>query len=70
MRIECTVTFLDGRERYECGDIFTVDDTRGVYFTQNKWAKEVGAAAPEMAATVPVNLSIHSAVIGTGDSNG
>ena len=26
MRIECLTTFLDGRERFEKGDIFTVSD--------------------------------------------
>jgi len=26
MRIECTTTFLHGRERFEKGDIFTVPD--------------------------------------------
>jgi hypothetical protein len=70
MRIECTTTFLDGRERYERGDIFTVDDTKGAYFTQNKWAKEVGAADTQAAVPGTANLDIHNAVIGLGDSNG
>lgn len=49
MRIECTTTFLDARERFEKGDTFTISDERGAYFVSNGWAKEVGA--PDLAVT-------------------
>jgi hypothetical protein len=64
MRIECTTAFLDGRERFEAGDIFTVDDTRGAYFVQNKWAKEVGAADPLPSTAGETDLVIQNATMG------
>lgn len=71
MRIHCLTTFLDGRERYEKDDIFTVDDTKGAYFVQNKWAKEVGTQTPAAQDQPTVTeLAIDNAVMGMGDSNG
>lgn len=60
MRIECTTTFLHGRERFEKGDIFTVPDERGAYFVSYGWAKEVGA--PDLAVTSadPTTLDVQS----------
>ncbi len=58
MRIECLTTFLDGRERFEAGDIFTIDDAHGAYFIGNKWAKEVGAPDPEPNPAEPVTLDV------------
>jgi len=58
MRIECTTTFLDGRERFEKGDVFTIPDADAARFLKHGWAKEVGA--PESAATPsdPVTLDV------------
>jgi hypothetical protein len=58
MRIECLTTFLDGRERFEAGDIFTIDDAHGAYFVKNGWAKEAGAPDPAPAADDPVTLDV------------
>jgi hypothetical protein len=58
MRIECTTTFLDGRERFEKGDIFTVPDADAAYFIGNKWAKEVGAPDPEPNPAEPATLDV------------
>ena len=58
MRIECTTTFLHGRERFEKGDIFTVDDDTAAYFIKSGWAKEVGAPDPEPNPAEPVTLDV------------
>jgi hypothetical protein len=69
MRIECKTTFLDGTDRFEAGDIRTVDDARGHRFLAHGWAAEVGQnAAPQ--ASGPVTLDIHNSASGLGDSNG
>ena len=69
MRIECKTTFLDGAERFEAGDIRTVDDGRGQRFLAHGWASEIGQpAAPQ--GTDPVSLDINNAHVGVGDSNG
>ena len=59
MRIECTTTFLHGRERFEKGDIFTVPDAQAAYFIKNGWAKEVGALDPREVPAEPVTLDVH-----------
>ena len=59
MRIECTTTFLHGRERFERGDIFTVPDADAAYFIKNGWAKEVGALDPREVPAEPVTLDVH-----------
>ena len=58
MRIECTTTFLDGRERFEKGDIFTVDDDTAAYFIKSGWAKEVGAPDAQAAPIDPTTLDV------------
>jgi hypothetical protein len=69
MRIECKTPFLDGVDRFEAGDIRTVDDARGHRFLAHGWAAEVGKpAAP--ASTEPLTLDIHKAANGTKDNNG
>lgn len=59
MRIECTTTFLHGRERFEKGDIFTVPDADAAYFIGNKWAKEVGAHDQGPTIAEPATLDVH-----------
>lgn len=54
MRIECTTTFLHGRERFEKGDIFTVPDADAAYFIGNKDDdEELEPAVIEAVAVVP-----------------
>lgn len=60
MRIECTTIFLDGRERFEKGDIFTVPDADAARFIKNGWAKEVGAPDPVVTPADPVTLDVQS----------
>lgn len=68
MRIECKTTFLDGAERFEVGDIRTVDDARGHRFLALGWAAEAGKpAAPQ--PTGQVSLDINNAVMGQGARN-
>lgn len=69
MRIECKATFLDGADRFEAGDIRTVDDARAQRFLAHGWASEVGQpAAPQ--STEPVNLDIENARMGHGAKHG
>lgn len=64
MRIECTTTFLHGRERFEAGDIFTIGDEAAAYFIKSGWAKQVGAEQPASAHQGPVDLQINSGAHG------
>lgn len=63
MRIECLTTFLHGRERFEKGDIFTVDDVKGAHFVRHGWAKKVGdetpAALPDQVADLEIQNVTH-----------
>ncbi len=69
MKIICTTTFLDGPERFESGDVRTVDDARGAYFAANGWASPVGAE-PIEPASGDVTLAVQSAVHIQGVSHG
>lgn len=69
MKIECKTTFLDGRDRFEAGDVRTVDDSKAAYFINNGWAAKVGEEGA-VPASGPVTLAVDNAVMGTGDSNG
>lgn len=40
MKIEALETFLDGRNRFEKGDVRTVPDKDGAYFCEMGWAKD------------------------------
>jgi len=41
MKIEVLEFFLDGKDRYEEGDIRTVSQEDGEYFCSNGWAEDV-----------------------------
>lgn len=69
MRIQCLTTFLDGRDRYEKDDIFTIADTDGARFVANGWAKKVGGEATAAPVDGTVSLDVQNAVMGVGDSN-
>jgi len=60
MRIECLMPFKEGRESFEKGDIFVVDDAKAAYFIKNGWAKEVDGPAPELAPADPVTLDVQN----------
>lgn len=49
MKVTCTCTFLDGRDRFEAGDVRQVDDERGARFVAAGWATAEGADAASMA---------------------
>lgn len=69
MKIECKTTFLHGRDRYEAGDIRTVDDELGRYFIKNGWATAPGEAAlPQLSGEV--TLDVQNGRIGVGDNHG
>ncbi len=40
MKIEILETFLDGKDRYEKGEVRGVTDENGRYFCGNGWAKD------------------------------
>lgn len=71
MKIECLTTFLDGKDRYESGDVRTVEDEKGAQFVANGWAKDVaGRVATGGASPGTTDLAVNNSVIGLGDSNG
>ena len=70
MRIECTTTFLHGRERFEKGDIRTVDDARGAYFVENGWAKDITSDAAVAPFVGDTDLAIQNVNLATGVTNG
>lgn len=71
MKIECTTTFLDGIERFENGDIRTVDDKRGAYFVEQGWARDVAGVVAQGAPVMgDVTLNTHDSTIGQEASHG
>lgn len=71
MKIECTTTFLDGRDRFENGDIRTVNDERGAYFVEQGWARDLsGVVQTGTPAEGPVTLDTHDSTIGQESSHG
>ena len=69
MRIECLTTFLDGRDRFEAGDVRTVDDERAAVFIGHGWAKPEGGSAPA-GATGETVLDIHDSTLTSEAVNG
>jgi hypothetical protein len=63
MKIICTTTFLDGRDRFEVGEVRVVEDAAGTRFIAAGWAREPGADAVA-AATGDTTLDVQKAVIG------
>lgn len=71
MKIECLTTFLDGKDRFESGDVRTVEDGKGAQFVANGWAKDVaGRVAMGGTSDGTTDLAIDNSAIGLGDSNG
>lgn len=65
MRIEATTTFLDGKDRFEKGDIRTVEDERGARFVADGWAKDLaGGVATGAPAAGMTSLDIQSSTLG------
>ena len=70
MKIEALTTFLDGRDRFELGDIRTVSDEDGARFCAAGWAKDVsGQTATGEAATGEADLAIHNSTLGSSSTN-
>jgi hypothetical protein len=67
MKITCTTTFLDGRRRFENGDVVTVDDADAARFIEAGWAEAHGdqSGALSTGAAPPAELSIHNSVLGS-----
>lgn len=55
MKIEVLKTFLDGRNRFEPGEVRIVPDNLGTYFCNNGWAQDV---AREVATGDPTPASV------------
>lgn len=70
MKIEALTTFLDGKDRFEQGDIRTVDDARGANFVGNGWAKDLSGEVATGEAGGNADLVIESSAHVSGDSNG
>lgn len=68
MRIKCLTTFLEGRDRFEAGDVRTVPDADAARFIAAGWAAAADDAmhpgAPDAAAgpvTLDINPGSHAA---------
>lgn len=71
MKIQCTTTFLDDRDRFEKDDQRTVEDARGARFVSAGWAIDISGGAPAIAQPEgEVTLDVHATANGTGDNNG
>jgi hypothetical protein len=71
MKIECTTTFLDGADRFEAGDIRTVDDERGARLVANGWATDIaGRVAIGTTADRTADLSIQNVTVKQEASHG
>ena len=65
MKIEALTTFLDGRDRFEAGDIRSVSDVDGARFVAAGWAKDIsGAIATGTVAAGATDLEIHNSTLG------
>lgn len=71
MKIEVTIPFLDGTDRFESGDIRTVADERGTLFVAQGWATDVeGRIANGTAAPASTDLGIQKSILNSGDNHG
>jgi hypothetical protein len=70
MKITVLTTFLDGADRFEAGDIRTVNDERGARFVAAGWAKDnadgVAGAPAEGETTLDIQNVIHKQSQTTG----
>lgn len=72
MKIECTTTFLDGADRFEAGDIRTVDDERGARLVANGWAADLAGrvATGAVADGAVTDLAIQNVTVAQEASHG
>jgi hypothetical protein len=69
MRIESLTTFLDGKDRFEVGDIRTVDDERGARLVAAGWAKDLaGGVATVAPPGGPPTLDIQKSTLGVSSA--
>ena len=70
MKIEALTLFLDGTDRFEAGDVRTVDDERGARLVGNGWAKDLSGGVATGETPSNTDLTINPANHASGDSNG
>jgi hypothetical protein len=70
MKIEALTTFLEGRDRFELGDVRTVDDTRGAYFVSNGWAKDITDGVVTTPFVGETDLVVQNVDLATGVTHG
>ncbi len=71
MKIKCTATFLDGKEKFYQDDVRTVSDEDGARFVANGWVEDVdGRVATGASASGETSLDIQNAVMGQEARNG
>lgn len=70
MRIAVTQTFLDGRHRFEAGDICTVADEDGARFILNGWAISEGMESGAENNSAPVSLDVQNVTHAQGVRHG
>lgn len=71
MKIQCTTTFLDGTDRFENGDVRTVEDERGARFVAAGWATDLaGRVATGDAFEGETTLDIQNVKMGQEATHG
>lgn len=69
MKIEALSTFLDGRDRFEAGDIRSVPDADGSRFCAAGWAKDISrSVATGDAASGATDLAVDNSTLGTSST--
>lgn len=60
MQIEILETFIDGRDRYEKGEVRSVSDENGRYFCACGWVRDISGEVPtaDRQKTTDVRLDI------------
>lgn len=69
MKILCLTTFLHEKDRFEKGDMRTVEDSLAAYFIAQGWAGLAGVD-PVSPADGPVNLAVQDATMGQEANHG
>lgn len=71
MKIKCLTTFLDGRDRFEAGDVRQVDDDRAARFIAAGWAADAaGSGSAVGAVPAEVTLDVQSSQLAQGARHG
>lgn len=74
MWIRCKTDYLDGRDRFNAGELRLVSDERGMFYIYEGWAEEAPSPnltdLPEAGEGTSTDLDIQSGTLALGDNYG